>query len=186
MTEDEKLLQLFRMRDESALQKVSERFGRLCSTMACRILGSREEAEECTNDMLMKLWDSIPPNEPRCMAAYVSRITRNLCLDRYAKLHAEKRGGSQIPAVIEELSPYLPAEGTPEDLLESIAVREALTRFLRSLSDDARRIFLARYYSFQTVAEIAKEHGTTEGRVKMILKRSRDRLRKQLAEEELL
>lgn len=186
MTEDEKLLQLFRLRDERALQKASERFGRLCSAMAYRILGSREEAEECTNDVLLKLWNSIPPNEPRCMTAYVSRITRNLCLDRYAKLHAEKRGGSQIPAVIEELSPYLPADGSPEDRLGSIAVQEVLTRFLRSLSDDARRIFLARYYSFQTVAEIAKEHGTTEGRVKMILKRSKDQLRKRLAEEDLL
>ena len=53
MTEEEKLLRLFQTRDERALKAAEQQYGKLCCTMAYRILGDRQDAEECANDVLM-------------------------------------------------------------------------------------------------------------------------------------
>ncbi|MBR6106846.1 MAG: sigma-70 family RNA polymerase sigma factor [Oscillospiraceae bacterium] len=186
MTEDEKLLRLLLKHDESALAKAEQRYRRLCITMAFRILGDRQDAEECANDVLMKLWETVPPAEPRSLTAYVSGLTRNHALNMLTAKTASKRGGKQYAAALDELSPYLASDGNPEDMLSTIALQEALNRFLRALPKETRMIFLARYYAMQPIREIAAEHASTVGRVKMILKRTKEKLRAFLKEEGLI
>ena len=185
MTEKE-LLRLFQMRDERALSVAETQYGRLCCTMAYRILGDRQDAEECANDVLMKLWNAIPPAEPRSLTAFVSGITRNLALDRLSALRTAKRGGGELAAALDELAPYLVSDDDLESHLDKIALQEAMERFLRSLPKEHRMIFLSRYYSMQTIAEIAAAHGSTTGRVKMILKRIKEKMRTVLKEEGFL
>ncbi len=185
MTEKE-LLQMFLLRDERALIAAEAQYGKLCSTMAYRILGDRQDAEECTNDVLMKLWNTIPPAEPRSLTAFVSRITRNLALDRLSAIRTAKRGGGEFAAALDELSPYLTSDEDLESHLDKIALQEAVERFLRSLPKEHRNVFLSRYYSMQPIAEIAAAHGSTVGRVKMILKRTKEKMRTFLKEEGFL
>ena len=185
MTEKE-ILRLFQQRDERALSAAEAQYGRLCCTMAYRILGDRQDAEECANDVLMKLWNAIPPAEPRSLTAFVSGITRNLALDRLSAIRSAKRGGGELPAALDELAPYLVSEDNPETQLDAIALQEAVERFLRSLPKEQRNVFLSRYYSMQTIAEIAAAHDSTAGRVKMILKRTKEKLRIFLKEEGFL
>lgn len=186
MKEEESLLRLFQARDERALKAAEQQYGKLCRTMSFRILGDRQDAEECANDVLMKLWDSIPPAEPRSLTAYVSGITRNLALDRLAAKHAEKRGGTQFSAALDELSPYLKSDEDLEERLGAIVIQEAVAKFLRALPKETRMIFLARYYAMQPIKEIAQEHSSTVGRVKMILKRTKEKLREFLEQEGLI
>ncbi|MBR4201301.1 MAG: sigma-70 family RNA polymerase sigma factor [Oscillospiraceae bacterium] len=185
MTED-RLLRLFQARDERALTAAAAQYGTLCRTIAYRILGDRQDAEECVNDVLMKLWNAIPPAEPRSLTAFVSGITRNLALDRLSASRAEKRGGGEAAAALDELAPYLKSEEDLEAHADVIALQEAMERFLRSLPKEQRMVFLSRYYSMQPIAEIAKAHATTTGRVKMILKRTKEKLRVYLKEEGFL
>ena len=84
MNMDEKLLRMFQARDEQALQAASVQYGKLCRTMAYRILGDRQDAEECANDVLLKLWNAIPP----CRAA----LPDGVCL----RHHAESRTGQAL------------------------------------------------------------------------------------------
>ena len=91
MNEEARLLQMFCDRDERALAAAEQRYGKLSRSVAFRILGDERDAEECANDVLMKLWDSIPPAAPRSLTAFVSGITRNLALDRLSAKQAEKR-----------------------------------------------------------------------------------------------
>ena len=186
MTEDEKLLRLFQARDEQALRTAEEQYGKLCRTMAYRILGDRQDAEECANDVLMKLWDSIPPAVPRSMTAYVSGLTRNHALNMLESRNTAKRGGKQYDAALDELSPYLESDENPEDRLGIIALQDAVNRFLDTLPEETGMIFLARYYSMQPIKEIAAEHSSTVGRVQMILKRTKEKLRIFLKEEGFL
>ena len=185
MTEDN-LLQLFQARDERALKVAEQQYGKLCRTMAYRILGDRQDAEECANDVLMKLWNTIPPAAPRSLTAYISGITRNHALNMLTAKNAEKRGGKHLEAALEELSPYLRSDSDPEESLGSISLQDAISRFLRTLPYETRMIFLARYYAMQPIREIAAEHSSTVGRVKMILKRTKEKLRAFLSEEGLL
>ena len=183
---DAELLALFHARDERALTEADKAYGKLCRSLAMRILGDRQDAEECVNDVLMRLWNSIPPAKPDSMTAFISAVTRNLCFDRLSASRRIKRGGGMLPAVLDELEPYLASEDDPEDCIDKIALQESIARFLRTLSKESRMIFLARYWSFQTIAEIAKQHGATVGSVKMQLKRVKEKLRTHLEKEGLL
>ena len=186
MHEDEKILRLLQARDEQAVVLAERRYGKLCRSVAYRILGDIQDADECVNDAMMKLWRSVPPAQPRSLTAYLSGITRNLALDRLSANRAEKRGGAERPASLDEISAVLSAPDSPEDRLDAIALRDAMTRFLQALPKDARMVFLARYYAMLPVKEIAKQHGSTAGQVQMSLKRTKEKLRIYLKKEGLL
>ena len=183
---DAEILSLFMQRDEQAIAETQKQYGSLAASLARRILGDRLDTEECVSDVLYRLWDSIPPVYPKSLPAYISALTRRTALDRRDKSHAAKRGGGRAAAALDDIAPYLAAPENVEDRLTQIALQEALTRFLGSLTPDARRIFLARYWSFQTPKEIAKEHGATLGSVKMSLKRTKEKLREYLKKEGLI
>lgn len=183
---DPEILELFMQRDEQAIAEAKRQYGSLAESLARRILGDRLDTEECVSDVLYKLWDSIPPVYPRSLPAYISALTRRTALDRWDKAHAEKRGGGRIAAALDDIAPYIADPDNVEDRLTQIALQDALSRFLGSLTPDARMIFLARYWSFQTPKEIAQAHGTTAGRVKMSLKRTKEKLREYLKKEGLI
>ena len=186
MTHDEVILRLYRDRDEQALTQTDDKYGKLCRSLAYRILGDRQDAEECVNDVLLKLWSSIPPAQPESLTAYISAVTRNLCFDRLEAARTEKRGGGELPAVLDELEPFLASDDAPEDCIAKIALQESISRFLGAVPREQRLIFLARYWSFQPIAEIAKQHDSTVWRVKMILKRTKEKLKLYLEQEGLL
>lgn len=183
---DDAILRLYNARDEQALKQTDAEYGRLCRSLAFRILGDRQDAEECVNDVLLKLWNSIPPAQPDNLTAYISAVTRNLCFDRLSAAKTAKRGGGELPAVLDELEPFLASDEDPEECIGKIAVQESISRFLGTLPREQRLIFLARFWSFQPIAEIAKQHDATVGRIKMILKRTKDKLKIFLEQEGLL
>ena len=92
-----------------------------------------------------------------------------------------------MAAVLDEIAPFLAdPDQNMEDRLTEIALRDALTAFLGTLTTENRLMFLARYWSFQPIAEIAAEHGVSTGTVKMSLKRTKEKLRKHLRKEGLI
>ena len=58
-----------------------------------------------------------------------------------------------------------------------------LNRFLSSLTPENRKCFMRRYWYFSAVSEIARDYGMTEGKVKMLLLRSRNKLRELMDKE---
>ena len=128
---DEEILRLYRERSETALTETERQYGALCGTIARNILRNRQDAEECVNDTWHRAWNSIPPEEPRSLAAYLGRITRNLALNRLQKQNRLKRGGGEMTLIWEELGEMLPDRDTPEQHWERRAIAAALERFLR-------------------------------------------------------
>ena len=110
-------------------------------------------------------------------------IAGQLARDRYQEKHAKKRGGGQIPLLLDELSECIPDAESEGSLCDRIALRDALNRFLRTLPEADRNIFLRRYWYFDSVKEIAQRYGLTEGSVKMQLTRTRRSLKKHLERE---
>ncbi|MDD6022763.1 MAG: sigma-70 family RNA polymerase sigma factor, partial [Oscillospiraceae bacterium] len=116
------------------------------------------------------------------LSAFVSRITRNLSLKRYEYLTAEKR--NQNAAVsLEELGDCLSGTETPEGALETKRVIQALNRFLWNQPEQARDMFLRRYWYFDTVTEIAQRHHCSVDQVSSSLYRTRKRLKDFLEKE---
>jgi hypothetical protein len=58
---DEKIIEMLFERNEDALREVEKKYAVFCHTVAANILAIREDREECVNDVLLALWNAIPP-----------------------------------------------------------------------------------------------------------------------------
>ena len=182
---DSQLLALFNQRDQAALAATEKQFGRFCLRIANNILGCREDAEECVNDALMKLWNSIPPEQPHSFAAYLSVIVRNLACSRRTAANAKKRGGGEFTIALAEIEDTLASPEHPEAVLDTIAIGDALNRFLDTLPAETSAIFVMRYWSDMSIKEIAARCGKGQSKVKMTLLRTRNALKEYLEQEGL-
>lgn len=182
--EDELILDLYFERNEDAILQTRTKYSRLLRSVAFGILRNQEDSEECENDTYLKAWNSIPPTRPNVLPTYLSRITRNLSLDLYEKYHATKRGGGEMPIVLDELSEIVAYSGNGSEYeAENNELSRILNEFLAELSLDARNIFMRRYWFGDSVNEIADKFHYSKSKVKMSLLRSRDNLKLKLKKE---
>lgn len=180
--EDAQIIDLFFQRAEGAIARTQEKYGRLCLSVIGRILPDRRDIEECASDTYLKLWSAIPPARPRNFGAYLARIARNLALDRYDYNTADQRSTALTDA-FEELEACLPESRSSQT--EESVLRGFLNGFLRSQSPESRAFFLRRYWYGESVREIARDCGVTEGKVKSSLFRTRNRLREAMEKEKM-
>lgn len=180
---DKEIISLLQKRDETAITKLRDTYGALCQTIAYDILGNREDAEECVSDTMMKLWTTIPPMQPDTLRAYLVTVVRSISISRYRAEHADRRGGGQTAAAIDELAETLSDEDAVERAVDQRALRAAIERFLDTLPPDARTVFMQRYYLMAPVKTIAREQGMSLGKVKMLLMRTRKKLQIFLSKE---
>jgi len=178
--EDQSIIDLYFARDESAISKTDEKYGRYLNAIAYRILASASDAEECVSDTLLQVWESIPPERPRFFKAFLSKITRSRALDRADYYNAEKRNGKSTLA-LEELEEAIPAPTGDES--DALAVRVAINGFLSTISKRSRIVFLRRYFYFYSTREIALSLHLSEGNVRAILHRTRCELKLYLEKE---
>ena len=173
--EDKQIVDLYWARQESAIAETEKKYGRYCHYIAYQILSNDEDAEEVVNDTYLKLWNTIPPNRPDLLKSYAGMVSRQLALDVYREQHAQKRGG-QVTLVLEELSECIPDSDSGADMGESIALSDAMSRFLWSLPVRTRNIFVRRYFYMSPAAEIAADFGMKESNVTMLMLRTRKKL----------
>lgn len=174
---DLQIIEQFWIRSETAIAEVQSRYGAAGEAVAKNLLQSSADAEECVNDALLRLWNSIPPERPLSLWAYFVKVIRNLALDRLRKQSAAKRSG--LTLVLEELEEII---GTDENWQEGqvLAIIEA---FLRNEDAENRTLFLRRYWRGDSIAEAAEAAGLSTHAAKMRLSRMRGRLREKLKEE---
>lgn len=180
--EDKKIVELYWLRSEAAISETEKKYGRYCHYIAYQILSSDEDAKEVVNDTYMKVWNTIPPERPDILKSYVGMITRQLALDEFKKQHAKKRGG-QVGNVLDELSECIPDNDSGADIGDSVALTDALNRFMWLLPERSRNIFVRRYFYMSSVAEIAKDFSMKESNVTMHLLRTRKKLEQFLKKE---
>ena len=181
--EDSGIIELYLGRDESAIVQTQQKYGKQCYKIAYNILGNREDCEECVNDMLVKVWNRIPPDMPHNLFSYIAKMIRNLSLNRYSEKKAAKRGGGQTEAVLCELEECIPSEKSVESESDNNELRTALNSFLGSLSTEKRTVFMQRYWYLMPISEIAQKHRCESGRIKMMLSRVRKELKLYLEKE---
>ena len=181
--DDNRIIELYWARSEEAIQESDRKYGPYCRTIAWNILQDREDSEECVNDTWLRAWNSMPPQRPGVLSAFLSRITRNLSLDRYKAAKAAKRGGGQLPLALEELGDCVPSAGSVEDAVAMKELTWLLDSFLRDLPEKECCIFLRRYWYVDSTQEIARRYEMAEGSVKSTLYRTRRKLRERLEKE---
>ena len=180
--EDTEIVQLYWDRNERAISESDAKYGSLCRSVALRILGIPEDGEECVSDTWLRAWNAMPPQKPALLSSFFGRITRNLAFDRWRSRSAEKRGGGETAAVLEELGDLVSGGDDPQKRLEDGELMRDLNAFLRSLPQEKRRLFLRRYWYGDPVSALAERFGMRENRISVSLHRIRKQLRDYLIE----
>ena len=180
--QDNEIVDLYWARNENAISQTDIKYGRYCRRIALNIVASEEDSEECVNDTYMSAWDSMPEERPDLLAPFLAAIARNHALDLYRKAHSQKRGGGQIPLVLDELTDVAGTDST-EDAVDTSILASHINGFLAGLDRDQRIVFVRRYFYVDSLADIAKASSLSEPAVKSLLYRLRQRLKEFLEKE---
>ena len=207
--EDSAIIELFFARSGEAIVKTQQKFGSHLLKIAMNILTSRPDSEECVNDTYLRAWNTIPPQRANMLSTFLGKITRNLSIDRLRHLRAAKRSaqvsqnevgpegqvvqitGAQYDLSLSELEEVIPAgshdDGTISDVvgeeLEAKELAKAISNYLRTVSEEARKLIIYRYYDMESVRDSAALLGITEAKAKTLLFRTRAGLKTYLEKE---
>ncbi len=181
---DGRIIALFNKRDEAAVEAVRQKFGGLCRSLISNVLSDERDVEECLSSVYYKLWSSIPPASPKDLTAYVAKTARNEALSRY-RANTAKRNLA-VTVTLEELKNSLASNENAEDELDAKAIAKAVEGFVLRLPPLQRKVFMRRYWFFDSLNDIAKLSGVSEERVEQLLARTRRELRRYLIKEEYI
>ena len=180
--EDSRIIELYWERDERAARETEKKYGKYCHSIAFGILRNELDAEECVNDTYIKLWESIPPHRPERLVSFIGKITRNISINRYIHDRAQKRSGF-TEVIFDEIAELIPDPEGQSSLEDEAVISEAINAFLATLPQRTRIIFVRRYWYMSTIADIADTLDLSESNVKVILLRTRKKLREHLLKE---
>ena len=182
---DKDIVEAFFKRDESALSLTESLYGSYLYKIAYNVLGTEENTKECVNDTYLKLWQSIPPDRPENFKAYISKIVRNIALDRAKLLSRDKRIPADKTVYLSEIEEFVPDSFGVDAEIEERMLKKAVDGFIRSLSKRSKYIFICRYYCSDSVSDIANALGVGTTTVYRELEEMRKKLKDKLIKEGL-
>jgi len=178
-----KVLERAQRGEGEAFGELYRRFSRRVFGLSLHLLGSREDAEDATGEVFLKVRGALGRYDHSVpFGAWASSITANHCLDRLRRRRREgwlfEAGGDEVAA---------PAGGGLSPLAELLAEeqRSVVARALAALPARYRIPLVLRYHAEMSYAEIAERLGTTREQVGVALFRGKERLRRALAGEGL-
>ena len=175
------IVTMFLNRDENAISQADSAYGKRLLHLARNIVGNPQDAEECVSDTLLKAWNSIPPQNPRYLFAYLAKICRFLAMGKLDWNNAAKRK-AEVVELSDEMENCIP-DLSREMQIQSQELGALLNEFLGTLSPENRQIFMRRYWYAESIAEIAQRFHLGESNVKTKLMRTRNALRSFLEKE---
>lgn len=176
--DDKEIVELLYNRDERGVKAVQDKFSKLVMNVCRGILRSDEEAEQCANDTLLRVWESIPPDRPENLTGYIAKIARHLTLNRLRYDTAHKRNSD----LLTELDECIPSDCSVERQAELSELTAVINEWLRALPDKQQRLFTLRYFYAYGVKEAAKACGMSKTAATTALMRLRGSLKKYLTE----
>lgn len=164
-----------RARDETALEELYDRYGGLLYTLALRIVGDHELAEEVMQDTFLRCWEGAEQYNPARgrVAGWLMGVARNRAIDLLRSRPHQARLREREP---------LPPSGAPgepgqPDSTELVLLRQTVSAALDGLSTVQRQAIELGYYGGLTQVEIAATLGEPLGTVKTRTRDGLERLR---------
>lgn len=184
--DDQSIVDLYWKRSEDAIAQTDKKYGKYCFSIAYNVLANNEDAEESVNDTYMKAWNNLPPQRPTVLITFLGRITRNISISRWRARKAVKRGGGEIILALDELDECIANGQNVEAKYIYEETVGTFRRFLDTLPDTERDVFLRRYFLLDSIASIAEDFDFSQSKVKSMLYRTRLKLRSRLEMEDLI
>lgn len=184
--DDVRIVELLFERTDTALEEISNKYSRLYKGIIRGVLGDECDVEECANDLLLAVWNTIPPNKPDNLCAYICKIARRIGIDRLRHNTRQKRS-TEYTLSLSELNDCLPSKSTLDDTeKDSEKIVSTLTEFLKGLDAETRILFVRRYLYLESVTDLSKRFEIEENRISVKLYRARKKLKKILVKEEII
>ena len=181
--EDNKIVELYLLRDEVAINQTKEKYGARLRALSLNIVSDKQTAEECENDTYLEAWNSIPPHEPKTyLYPYLARIIRHISLNRGRERDRLKRSAF-ICELSAEMEQCIPSPDNAENPIDDIVLSQIINSFLGSLDEQKRNIFIRRYWYLDSITDISKRFCISESKIKTTLFRCRNKLRERLIKE---
>lgn len=174
---DDALLVLYANGEAPAAAELMQRLAPRSFGVALRVLGNAAEAEDVTQEAMMRLWRMAPDWQPgqAKVSTWLYRVVMNLCID----LKRRQRGSHVDLDAIPE--PPDPARSAPEQLQE-VARQDALQQALMQLPERQRQAVVLRHIEELTNPEIAGIMEISVEAVESLTARGKRALAKILAE----
>jgi RNA polymerase sigma-70 factor (ECF subfamily) len=172
---DEDLISLVEANDAQAFAVLYDRHSRAAYSLAYRMMGKQQAAEDLVQDAFLKVWRAAGSYraERGSVRTWLLSIVHNRGIDQLRSLASHRRTQNRIEASAPKSQP---SEAFAESWRNSQSeqVREAL----KTLPPEQLKILELAYFSGYTHVEIAKllglPLGTVKGRMRLGLKKVRD------------
>ena len=175
---DEMIVDLYLSRDESAISETQHMYGKRLNSLSFNIVKNEEDANECENDTYLSTWNNIPPKSPKTyLFSFLAKITRNISLNLYNKNHTQKRF-AHITTLTQEMEECIPNPNDDDMKISESDLTETINKFLYTLKEVEREIFVNRYWYAESIKEISTIYDFSESKVKSMLMRTRNKLKK--------
>ena len=181
--QDERIVDLYWQRNESAIHETQQKYGRYLTKIAYNILADLEDSRESVNDTYMRAWKAIPPHRPQVLSTFLAKITRRVAIDMVRRRTRNKRVPSECTSSLSELEECLSDKNTPETKMDGYMLEGAINKYLRTLPEETRNLFIGRYFYMDSLKEAARYCGMTESKAKTLLYRTRLGLKEYLEKE---
>ncbi len=172
---DEDLISLLVEGDARAFATLYDRHGRAAYSLAYRMMGEKQAAEDLVQDSLLKVWRGAESyrTERGSVRTWILSIVHNRGIDQLRSLASRRRTQDKVEA---SAPTSQPSEAFAETWRNS--QREQVREALSTLPPEQVKILELAYFSGYTHVEIAEllglPLGTVKGRMRLGLKKIRD------------
>lgn len=185
-SEEAHLLARIAQQDQSALSLLYDRYARVLYSLAFRILGSVEEAEEIVLDVFSQVWKLAGRYDPQRgrVDAWLFMLTRSRSLDRLRSLQRVSKAVESSTEAAKTV-PQAQISDPTEDVLINER-RDRVLAAMQRLPVEQREVLELAYYEGLTHVEIATKTGKSLGTVKTRIRLGLNKLRQVLDALDLL
>jgi RNA polymerase sigma-70 factor (ECF subfamily) len=172
---DEDLISLVQRRDSEAFAVLYDRHVRAAYSLAYRMMGERQAAEDLVQDTFLKVWRAAASYrvERGSVRTWLLSIVHNRGIDQLRSLASRRRTQDRIEASAPR---FQPSDAFTESWRNS--QREQVREALKTLPPEQLKILELAYFAGYTHVEIAEllglPLGTVKGRMRLGLKKVKD------------
>lgn len=181
--DDNKIIDLYFDRNQLAIGATENKYSAYCKQICMNILHDEQDTEEILSDTYLKLWNTIPPQRPQSLMAYIAKIARNLSINKFKSQNAQKRSNGESPLSYDELDICTPSGIRVENEAEMKLLSKHISDFLYTQKEDARNIFIRKYFYCDSIEDISERFSFSISKIKSTLMRTREKLRIYLEKE---
>lgn len=174
--EDKDIVNLIYNRKQEGINELKSKYNSELIKISYSILNNSADSEECVNETYFKVWKTIPPYKPTYLKSFVSKITRQISIDKYRGNHRRNLKESSLNELDYEIS----SNYSVEDEFYTGELIKEINIFLENLNVLEQVLFIRRYFLNENIKSLSHRFNIKENVVSVRLLRTKKKLKSYL------